>query len=275
MDVASTDSSVTDPFASAQPAPSAHATVEAEIAGDIPLDVQSLNGMFESIEPQKIVDWAAATFGESLIMTSSFGAESALLLHMATRAMPAIRIVMVDTGYLFPETHLFMEQLRQRLNLNVWIYRTANDPIQYLASAGEENPTWRKDVDACCRMNKTEPLSRAMKQLQPKAWLRGIRRDQAVTRRNRAFIEWSRRDNCWAISPLLNMNARQIYTYMKQHDLPYHPMYEKGYASIGCNPLSCTRAIGNGEDTRSGRWSGKDKTECGINLTDSLDSASL
>ena len=114
-----------------------------------------------------------------------------------------------------------------------------------------------------------------MKQLKPKAWLRGIRRDQAASRRNRAFVEWSRRDNCWAISPLLNMNAKQIFAYMKQHDLPYHPMYEKGYASIGCNPQSCTRPIGLGEDSRSGRWAGKEKIECGINLTDSLDSAGL
>jgi phosphoadenosine phosphosulfate reductase len=275
MSVVSNESSATDPFASAQPAPSSDATNEAVYAGDIPLDVEGLNAMFETVEPQKIVNWAANLFRDSLIMTSSFGVESALLLHMATRAMPNIRIVMIDTGYLFPETHLFMEQLRDRLKLNVWIYRTANDPIQYLASAGEKDPAWRNDVDACCRANKTEPLSRAMKQLKPKAWLRGIRRDQALSRRNRAFVEWSRRDNCWAISPLLNMNARQIFAYMKMHDLPYHPMYAKGYASIGCNPLSCTRPIGLGEDARSGRWTGKEKIECGINLTDSLDSAGL
>jgi len=275
MDVASTSSSVTDPFASAESAPSSNATVEAVSAGDIPLDVESLNEMFEAVEPRKIVDWAITTFGQSLIMTSSFGVESALLLHMATRAMPDIRIVTVDTGYLFPETHLFMEDLRQRFNLNVWVYRTANDPIQYLHSAGEGDPAWRNDIDRCCAANKNEPLSRAMKQLQPKAWLRGIRRDQAETRKNRAFVEWSRRDNCWVISPLLNMNSRLIHAYMKQHDLPYHPLHEKGYLSLGCNPLSCTLPIGDGEDARSGRWSGKGKIECGINVTDSLDSSGL
>jgi phosphoadenosine phosphosulfate reductase len=275
MDVASSNSSVTDPFASAATAPLASAADEAVSAGDLPLDAESLNEMFESVEPRKIVDWAAATFGDSLVMTSSFGVESALLIHLATRAIPDIRIVMVDTGYLFPETHLFMESLRQRFNLNVWIYRTANDPIQYLHSAGEENPTWRNDVDRCCGANKNEPLSRAMQQLKPKAWLRGIRRDQAQTRKNRDFIEWSRRDNCWAISPLLNMNAKTIFQYMKQHDLPYHPLFEKGYPSIGCNPLSCTSPIRPGEDARSGRWAGKGKIECGINVTDSLDSSAL
>jgi phosphoadenosine phosphosulfate reductase len=275
MELEATTSSVTDPFASAQPAPAAQATGEAVSAGDIPLDVESLNEAFESYEPQRIVDWAVKTFGKSLIMTSSFGAESATLLHMATRAMPDIRVVMVNTGYLFPETHLFMEQLRHQLNLNVWVYRTPNDPIKYLLNSGEENPAWRNDIDRCCAANKTDPLSRAMKQLQPKAWLRGIRRDQAVTRRNRAFVEWSRRDSCWAISPLLKMNSREIYSYMKDHGLPYHPLYEKGYKSIGCNPLSCTRPITAGEDARSGRWSEKGKIECGINLPDSLDSSGL
>ena len=275
MSVVSNESSATDPFASAQPAPSANAANEAVSAGDIPLDVKSLNGIFESVEPQKIVDWAVGTFGDSLIMTSSFGVESALLLHMATRKMPQIRIVTVDTGYLFPETHLFMEQLRQRLNLNLWVYRTGNDPIQYLHAAGEENPTWRKDRDRCCGENKKAVIIRAMQDLKPKAWLRGIRRDQNKDRKSTAFIEWSLRDKCWAVSPLLNMTSKTIYAYMKQHDLPYHPLYEKGYTSVGCNPLSCTRPITAGEDARAGRWSGSVKTECGINVIDSLDSSAL
>jgi phosphoadenosine phosphosulfate reductase len=275
MSIAATNSSVISPFAAAATASPATASAEAVSAGDIPLDVETLNQAFESYEPQRIVDWAVGIFGKSLIMTSSFGVESATLLHMATRAMPDIRIVMVNTGYLFPETHLFMEQLRKRLNLNVWIYRTANDPIQYLHSAGEENPAWRKDRDRCCAQNKTAALIRALKELKPKAWLRGIRSDQNEVRRKNDFVEWSRRDSCWVISPLLKMTSKTIHAYMKQHDLPYHPLYEKGYPSIGCNPLSCTRPITPGEDARAGRWSGTEKTECGINVTDSLDSSAL
>lgn len=238
------------------------------------LDLETLNPLFEKRSPMQIVEWACAQFGGDLVMSSSFGAESAALIHMVTRHLPDVRIVMVDTGYLFPETFAFMEQLRHRFNLNVWIYRTRQDPIAYLHHAGEENPTWRKDVQACCAVNKNEPFERAMKELTPQAWLRGIRRHQAETRRDRAILEWSRRYGCYAISPLLNWSTREIHTYMKQHDLPYHPLYEKGYASVGCNPLSCTRPIQIGEDPRSGRWAGKTKTECGINL-DSLDSAGL
>jgi len=223
----------------------------------------------------ELLDWPTNQFGDGLVMSSSFGAESALLLHMATQVLPNIKVIMVDTGYLFPETHLFMEQLRQRLNLNVWVYRTKNDPIAYLRQAGEDNPTWRKDVESCCAINKNEPFERAFKELKPKAWLRGTRRDQAETRKNLKFIEFARRYNCYAISPILNWKSREIFNYLKKHDLPFHPLYEKGYASIGCNPLSCTTAIQIGEDARSGRWAGKGKVECGINLTDSQDSAQL
>ena len=236
------------------------------------LDVATLNQVFERQTPTDVVRWAAAQFGDELVMTSSFGAESALLIHMAVQQVPDIRIIFVDTGYLFPETHAFMEQLRQRFSLNVWSYRTRNDPIAWLHAAGEENHTWRKDVDACCAANKNEPFERAMRELAPKAWLRGIRRHQAETRKTVGFVEWSNRYRCHAVSPLLNWTSREIYGYMKQHDLPYHPLYEKGYASIGCNPLSCTRPVQIGEDPRSGRWSGTGKLECGIN---SLDSAGL
>jgi phosphoadenosine phosphosulfate reductase len=240
------------------------------------LDLQALNPMFESTDPAKIVDWSVATFGDDLLMSSSFGAESAALVHMANSAKPGIRIIFVNPGFLFPETHQFMEELRLRFNLNVWIYRTRNDPIAYLHKAGEENPAWRKDIDSCCAANKIEPFQRAMAELTPKAWLRGIRRNQNDNRRERQFVEWSARYNCYAISPLLNWGAREIHAYLKKFDLPYHPLWEKGYASIGCNPLSCTRPVGDGEDPRSGRWTGQDKIECGINVSkNSLDSANL
>src|SRR4051812_23931179 len=194
---------------------------------DLTLDLDTLNPLLERQDPAQVVAWAAAQFGDDLVMSSSFGAESALLVHMATRVRPDIRIVFVNTGYLFPETHAFMEQLRRRFDLNVWTYRTKNDPIQYLRLAGEENPTWRKDVDACCAANKNEPFGRAMEELAPKAWLRGIRRNQADTRKEKPFVEWSHRYKCYAISPILKWTGREIHEYMKRHDLPYHPLVDK------------------------------------------------
>ena len=242
-----------------------------------PLDLPPLNAMFESADPARVVEWAAAHFGpENVVMSSSFGADSAVLLHMATRVVPRVKVVFVDTGYLFPETHAFLAELRQRLDLNVWAYRTANDPIAYLRRAGEDNPAWRADVDRCCGENKNEPFDRALRELRPAAWLRGVRRNQTAERQGMRFVEWSAKHGCHAVSPLLNLDRRGIHAYLKQHDLPYHPLFELGYASIGCNPLSCTRAVGQDEDARAGRWAGSGKVECGINVdSNSLDSAKI
>src|SRR5450432_4044263 len=117
------------------------------------LDLDALNDLFEASHPSKIVEWAVAQFDGDVVLTSSFGAESLVSIHLATRAKPDIKIIMIDTGYLFPETYQFMERMRQRFNLNVWTYRTQNDPIAYLQKAGEENPEWRNDKDACCAAN--------------------------------------------------------------------------------------------------------------------------
>lgn len=245
------------------------------VLAQFPGDLTDLNAVLANSTPEKIVSWAVTEFGDSLVMSSSFGAESAALIHLATRHLPSIKIIFVDTGYLFPETFEFMEKLRRRLDLNIWSYRTHNDPIAYLKGVGEENAEFRHNVETCCRANKNEPFERAMRDLRPRAWLRGIRRGQAESRRSAQFVEHSARYDCLAISPLLDWSTRQVHEYLREHDLPYHPLYEKGYASIGCNPLSCTRPIAIGEDSRAGRWAGKQKLECGINLTDSLDSAQL
>jgi phosphoadenosine phosphosulfate reductase len=239
-----------------------------------PLDLDELNVLFETSHPSKIVEWAVARFDGDVILSSSFGAESMVSIHLATQIKPDIKIVMVNTGYLFPETHRFMEQMRHRFNLNVWTYRTQNDPVAWLPQHGETDPAYRKDVDACCAANKNEPMRRAMLELQPKAWFRGIRRNQADTRKSAQFISLDKNYGNYAISPILNWGGREIYAYMKQHDLPYHPLVEKGYLSIGCNPLTCTRAVTAGEDPRAGRWAGSDKVECGVNVG-SLDDAAL
>src|SRR4051812_15912911 len=195
------------------------------------LDPADINAMFEAASPQKVVEWAVAQWDDDLVMTSSFGAESALMIHLAIQHKPDIKIIMIDTGYHFPETWHHLEDLRNRFNLNVWTYRTRNDPIAWLREHGEGDPTWRNDDKTCCAVNKTEPMVRAMNELKPGAWLRGIRRDQAKTRGAARFVEWDPNYKCYAVSPLLNWSSRDIYQYMKANALPYHPLYEKGYAS--------------------------------------------
>ena len=230
--------------------------------------------MFEKQHPSKIVEWAVAQFDGQVMVSSSFGAESMVSIHLATQIKPDVKIIMIDTGYLFPETHQFMEQMRSRFNLNVWTYRTPNDPIAWLKEHGENDPTDRLNVDACCDANKTEPMRRAMADIAPKAWFRGIRRNQSDSRKAAKFIAYDRTYGNFAISPILNWGSKEIYQYMKLHNLPYHPLYEKGYPSIGCNPFSCTRPIMAGDDPRAGRWADSSKVECGVNVG-SLDDAAL
>ncbi len=231
-------------------------------------DVSVISQSFETASPEEVIRWAARTFGDGLVMTSSFGADSAVLLHLATREMPGIRVIFIDTGFLFPETHAYVEQLRRLLDLNIWHYRTRNDPFSYLELAGEEDFRHRRDVARCCAANKNEPMERAMHDLAPAAWLRGIRRAQSESRRNRQFVEWSARYSCYAISPLLNWSDADIEEYLHKNDLPRHPLAAFGYRSIGCSPLTCTRPVEEDEDPRSGRWAGSGKTECGLHLED-------
>ena len=196
---------------------------------------------------------------------------------MATRLVPDIKVIFVDTGYLFPETFAHLEKLRLRMNLNVWTYRTANDPIAYLRRAGEDNPTWRNNIDGCCGENKVEPFDRAMRQLQPAAWLRGHSpRPILVPQR---IASSSNTHPATTVTPSRHCSTGVGGTCIstsKKHDLPYHPLFELGYASIGCNPLSCTRPVGADQDPRAGRWAESAKVECGINVdSNSLDSAKI
>src|SRR5262245_27314391 len=132
--------------------------------------LESANEVASSKDAPEIVAWTTRTFGDELVMSSSFGAESAALLHMAVQAAPAIRVLMVDTGFLFPETHEFMQQLRRRFGLNLRVYRPLHDPQQYLLEAGESDPDHRQNIAGCCAVNKNEPFERAMRELAPQAW---------------------------------------------------------------------------------------------------------
>jgi phosphoadenosine phosphosulfate reductase len=232
-------------------------------------EVEKLNARFDSAHPKEIIKWAAETFGKDaggLVMTSSFGAESMCSIHMAISAKPDIKIVFINTGYLFPETIHFMEKMRRRHNLNVWEYHSENDPITWLTINGESDPKVRNNVAACCAANKDPVMNRAMKELAPAAWIRGVRADQTQERRKMRILQWSNRNLAWSIAPILRWTAEDIHGYMLANDLEYHPLTERGYWSIGCNPTTCTRATAEGEDPRMGRWAGTDKKECGINL---------
>ncbi len=232
-------------------------------------ELASINDKFNNADPTEIVRWAIDYFGPlsgGIILTSSFGAESMCTIHLAQQVLPDIRVVFIDTGYLFEETIRFKQEMAQRFNLNIVEYRANHDPLTWLSINGEPDPAHRNNVEACCAANKNEPFDRAMRELAPAGWLRGVRADQSETRQNMHIVQWSKRNNCWAISPILRWNNRHVHAYMKQYGLPYHPLWEKGYTSIGCRPETCTRPVTMGDDTRSGRWAGLSKKECGLHL---------
>ena len=223
------------------------------------LNLEKLNAEFETKTPQEIIGWAVKEFGHKLAMTSSFGPESGALLHMVSLIDPSIPVLFLETGYHFPETITYKNQLVKQLGLTNVIdlkadpERKAKVVAQYHGKPYEENP------DLCCQINKVEPLDAAVKNYD--AWMSGIRRRQTDFRKSIRIIE-EYEGHLYKLSPLANFTSRDSWWYLKEHKIPQHPLAEKGYLSIGCWP--CTRPVQAGDDERSGRWAGKNKTECGI-----------
>ena len=228
------------------------------------LDAQGAE--FEHRDALDIIDWAAATFGDGLALSSSFGADSAVMLHLATRVKPDVKVITVDTGFIFPETRDFREALADRLSLNLHVYRPLVGREVFLAEHGK---MWRSSPDACCGMNKREPFDRAKRELGVRGWMTGVRREQSVTRRDTPILQ---RDHLGLLKlcPIARWTAKDMHYYLQENDLPYHPLRDQGYLSIGCEPETgyCTKKVKPGEDPRAGRWAGFDKTECGLHVHD-------
>lgn len=220
------------------------------------LDLSALNVRFSNAEPAEIIRWCVETFGEDAAISSSFGAESACLLHLATQIKPDIRVMFVDTGFLLEETLAFKEDLKKRLHLNVLEFGPKISHAEFLQQYGN---LYERDPDLCCEINKVEPMRRAIAGL--KAWMSGVRADQTAYRQGLQNVEL-KNNGLYKVSPILRWDSKRVFYYLKEHALPMHPLWEKGYTSIGCEP--CTAVPGNPDDPRSGRWSGQHKSECGI-----------
>ena len=223
-----------------------------------PQEVQRLNAQFETAPPSEIIRWAVETFRPDVALTSSFGADSAALIHMAIQVDPTISIRMVDTGFLFPETLQFMEELGRRWRLNLSVFRTTLSEEE-LARLKRQHATTPINDQYCCGEYKREATERTLKGL--RCWMTGLMRSEAVTRRDTLIIEVLT-TGLTKVAPLATWDAKRIYDYMRAHNLPFHPLWSQGYTSIGC-ALHTTRPV-DPNDPRSGRWAGQDKTECGI-----------
>ncbi len=246
------------------------------------IDLKQANQALETDLTRKdatqIVTWAQETFGTGLIMSTSFGIQSAVMLHLVTQVVPKIPVVWVDTGYLPVETYQFAEALTQRLQLNLQVYQSPISPARMEALYGK---LWAsQDVEAFNKydyMRKVEPMQRALRELGATAWLAGLRAAQTDHRKTLDVVTHQR--DIYKISPILNWHARDVYKYLQAYDLPYHPLFEKGYVSVGdwhsSRPLSA-----DDESDRDTRFRGM-KQECGLHLpqtpgeAESLDSSSL
>jgi phosphoadenosine phosphosulfate reductase len=219
-------------------------------------DVDRINDRLAGTPPEEILRWASATFGADVVASSSFQTQSMPLLHMISRACPGIPVLFLDTGFHFPETIAFRDQVVAALGLNLRVLYCRIERDAFMRCYGT---LYRSDPDLCCYLNKVEPLARAL--AGQKAWIAGIRRDQTATRSATPVFALGD-DRVYRISPLAAWTSEQVDAYIERHGLPVHPLTHQGYASIGCKP--CTRAIAPGTDPRAGRWPGSDKTECGI-----------
>jgi phosphoadenosine phosphosulfate reductase len=231
-------------------------------------DLDRVNAQLADADAAAIVRWAADQFGQGLILTSSFGAQSAVMLHLATRVVPDIPVVLIDTGYLFPETYVFIEQLTQRLKLNLKVYQAPITPARQEALHGR---LWEQGVEGLKKyhlINKIEPMQRALRELNVTAWLAGLQARQTDHRAALRTVEIQ--DGRYKVHPILRWTGKDVHEYLKAHDLPYHPLYEKGYPSIG--DTHSTRPITAGEDERAGRFGGL-KQECGLHLPTSAEEA--
>ncbi|WP_204102181.1 MULTISPECIES: phosphoadenosine phosphosulfate reductase [Spirulina sp. CCY15215] len=242
-------------------------------------NLNALNHHFSDTKASatEIVQWSAETFGRGLVMSTSFGIQSAVMLHLVTRTVPNIPVIWVDTGYLPPETYRFADELSQRLHLNLQVYQSPLSPARMEALHGK---LWEQhDVEAFNRydkIRKVEPMQRALKELGATAWLAGLRNNQTNHRKTLDFVNIQ--SEIYKILPILRWNSRDIYQYLTANDLPYHPLFDQGYVTVG--DWHSSRPLMAGEDDRDTRFQGL-KQECGLHLpqtegeAESLDSSSL
>jgi len=216
---------------------------------------------FESKQPQEVLAAAIERYAPKIVLACSFGAEDIVLVDMIHRINPSVPVFYLDTDFLFPETYAIRDRIIDRYQLKpaqVLQVKSLLTPEQQAGQLGEA--LWMNDPDRCCQVRKVEPLTRVLKGFD--AWVTGIRRDQAPTRANAKPIEWDGKFQLVKVNPLVKWSWSDVWTYIKVYEVPYNPLHDQHYPSIGC--IHCTKPVMPGQDPRSGRWQGSAKTECGL-----------
>lgn len=228
-----------------------------------PLDLETLNAALEVAPPEAILQWAWQQFAPAMAATSSFQTQSLPLLHMIAASIPELPVYFLNTGFHFPETLRYRDELMASFGVNVQTITASMGHVGFQRQHGELH---RTNPDLCCYINKVEPWQQIKVGLS--AWISGIRRDQTENRRHTPVVS-QERNGQYKVCPLATWTEKDVWRYINRHDLPVHPLLSAGYLSIGCAP--CTRPVGGEEDTRAGRWAGQAKTECGLHTDPSTE----
>jgi phosphoadenosine phosphosulfate reductase len=229
------------------------------LIGDDAASITRINAQLEGLDATARVEWALQHLPGRHLLSSSFGIQAAVMLHLVTRVAPGIPVVLVDTGHLFPETYQFIDELTDRLGLNLHIYRAATSPAWQEARHGR---LWEQGLEGIAlynRLNKVEPMQRALKDLDAGTWFAGLRRSQADSRSGLPVLRVQ--DGRFKVHPVIDWNNRDVYRYLQHHNLPYHPLWERGYVSVGDTHTS--RPLEPGMHEQETRFFGL-KRECGL-----------
>ena len=223
-------------------------------------DISQVQVAAHDWSPQRVLQWAFTTFGSRVAISSAFGTGGMVLIDMASRVRADFRLFTLDTEFLFPETYTLMDRIEEKYGITIERVYPVLSPEEQERLHGAA--LWTRDPDRCCQMRKVEPLRRKLSELS--AWITSIRRDQTAARAAAGKIEWDAKFGLVKINPIVDWTSKQIWRYIHDHDVPYNPLHDQDYPSIGCT--HCTRAVAAGEDSRAGRWPGFAKTECGLHL---------
>ena len=227
------------------------------------IDTDELKQRAEELEDRsasEILQWAADRFAPKLTFAASLGLEDCAVIDLIGRASLPIDIFTLDTGLLFPETYALKQQIEERYGVTLRAVNPAYTVDQQAEREGSK--LWERDPDRCCELRKMEPLRATLATYD--AWITAIRRDQTPERANAPVVGWDGRFGLIKINPLVRWTFDEVKAYVHRHDVPYNPLHDRDYPSIGCMP--CTSPVAPGEDPRSGRWRGREKTECGLHL---------
>ena len=229
--------------------------------GQRDLDDGVISRAAEALEhagPGEILEWAFNQFGDRVTIATGFGAEGISLIDMAVAINSEADVFFLDTGFLFPETYGLRRRLEDRYGIQIRSVSTNLSPERQQELYGAR--LWESDPDLCCRLRKLEPLRIALHGYD--AWVTAIRRDQSAVRASALAVEWDSKWNLVKVNPLVRSSRADVWRYIVRNELPYNPLHDRGYPSIGCT--HCTQPVAQGEHERAGRWRGGNKTECGL-----------